>query len=85
MFFVGGEIRESAGFEQHVDQALVHYLIPVADRQKGPVVMYPGLGLSSYIFLSTPDGREGWAQAFARTATLQVEFDENGVWSSLPD
>ena len=38
MFFVGGEVRETAGFEQHVDQALVHYLVPDADRQKGSVL-----------------------------------------------
>ena len=75
MFFVGGEVRETAGFEQHVDQALVHYLIPDADRQKGPVVMYPGLGLSSYIYLSTPDGREGWAQAFARRGFSAYVYD----------
>ena len=66
MFYVGGEVRETAGFEQHVDQALVHYLVPETEEPGMPVVMYPGLGLSSYIYLSTPDGREGWAQAFAR-------------------
>ncbi len=75
MFFVGGEVRETAGFEQHVDQALVHYLIPVNDRDWGPVVMYPGLGLSSYIYLSTPDGREGWAQAFARRGFSAYVYD----------
>jgi len=26
----------------------------------------PGAGLSSSIYLGTPDGREGWAQYFAR-------------------
>lgn len=27
--------------------------------------MIPGLNLSSYIYLTTPDGRDGWAQRFA--------------------
>ena len=75
MFFVGGEVRETAGFEQHVDQALVHYLVPETQQPKAPVVMYPGLGLSSYIYLSTPDGREGWAQAFARRGYSAYVYD----------
>ena len=75
MFYVGGEVRDTAGFEQHVDQALVHYLVPDADQPKVPVVMYPGLGLSSYIYLSTPNGREGWAQAFVRQGSSAYVYD----------
>ncbi|MYJ94301.1 MAG: hypothetical protein F4053_01500, partial [Proteobacteria bacterium] len=75
MFYVGGEVRDTAGFEQHVDQALVHYMVPERDQPKAPVVMYPGLGLSSYIYLSTPDGREGWAQAFARRGFSAYVYD----------
>ena len=75
MFYVGGEVRDTAGFEQHVDQALVHYLVPETEEPGMPVVMYPGLGLSSYIYLSTPDGREGWAQAFARQGFSAYVYD----------
>ena len=75
MFYVGGEVRDTAGFEQHVDQALVHYLVPDTDQPGAPVLMYPGLGLSSYIYLSTPDGREGWAQAFARRGFSAYVYD----------
>ena len=75
LFYVGGEVRDTAGFEQHVGQALVHYLVPETDRPGPPVVMYPGLGLSSYIYLSTPDGREGWAQAFARRGLSAYVYD----------
>ena len=75
MFYVGGEVRDTAGFEQHVGQALVHYLVPETDRPGSPVVMYPGLGLSSYIYLSTPDGREGWGQAFARRGFSAYVYD----------
>ena len=75
MFYVGGEVRNTAGFEQHVDQALVHYLVPETDQPKAPVVMYPGLGLSAYIYLHTPDGREGWAQAFARRGFSAYVYD----------
>ena len=75
VFYAGGEVRDTAGFEQHVDQALVHYLVPDVDQPKMPVVMYPGLGLSSYIYLSTPDGREGWAQTFARQGFSAYVYD----------
>ena len=75
LFYVGGEVRNTAGFEQHVDQALVHFLVPDTEQPKTPVVMYPGLGLSSYIYLSTPDGREGWAQAFARRGFSAYVYD----------
>ena len=75
VFYAGGEVRDTAGFEQHVDQALVHYLVPDVDQPKTPVVMYPGLGLSSYIYLSTPDGREGWAQTFARQGFSVYVYD----------
>ena len=75
MFYVGGGVRETAGFEQHVDQALVHYLVPDVDAPKIPVVMYPGFGLSSYIYIATPDGREGWAQAFARRGFSAYVYD----------
>lgn len=75
MFYVGGEVRDTAGFEQHVGQALVHYLVPETGEPGMPVVMYPGLGLSAYIYLSTPDGREGWAQAFARQGFSAYVYD----------
>ena len=46
-------------------QARITYLIP-QHRTGAPIVLIPGFGLSSSIYLSTPDGREGWAQYFAR-------------------
>lgn len=45
--------------------ALEHYLRPESGRQDVAVMMIPGLNISSYIYLTTPDGRPGWAQAFA--------------------
>jgi pimeloyl-ACP methyl ester carboxylesterase len=54
---------ESGSF--YINEALVHYLRPENGRQGVSVVMIPGLNLSSYIYLTTPDGRPGWAQEFA--------------------
>jgi pimeloyl-ACP methyl ester carboxylesterase len=63
---------------QIVEQAPVHYLIPPEDKQEGkcPVVMVPGMGLTSYLYLATPDGRDGWAQIFAKAGHPVYVFDE---------
>ena len=69
---------------QIVEQALVHYLIPPKDRQeeKLPVIMVPGMGLTSYLYLATPDGRDGWAQIFARAGHPVYIFDEPASMSA---
>jgi len=63
---------------QIVEQAPVHYLIPPEDRRRGktPVIMVAGMGLSSYLYLGTPDGRAGWAQVFAAAGHPVYVFDE---------
>ena len=86
VLFVGG--REVAmtnagrfgGGNQIVDQAPVHFLIPPKEKREGktPIVMIPGMGLTSYIYLGTPDGRDGWAQIFARAGHPVYVFDEPG-------
>lgn len=47
------------------DGALVHFIKPTERKHDEPIIMIPGHNLSSYIFLTTPDGRPGWAQSFA--------------------
>jgi N-sulfoglucosamine sulfohydrolase len=83
--FVGGrEIssrgdggRHGGGAQSNIiEQAPVHYLIPHERRHDSPVVMLPGHGLTSYIYLSTPDGREGWAQRFARHGRAVYVMDQ---------
>lgn len=61
---------------QYVDDALVHYAIP-RHRQYGvPVVAIPGLALSSYLFLTTPDGRPGWIDLFADAGLAFYVFND---------
>jgi pimeloyl-ACP methyl ester carboxylesterase len=48
-----------------INQALVHFIKPSGKRHGVSVIMVPGHNLSSYIYLTTPDGRPGWAQEFA--------------------
>ena len=87
VFFVGGHEVEMPGGgrfgggctqTQIAGQARVYHLIPPAERRKGklPVVMVPGMGLTSYIYLGTPDGREGWAQMFAKAGYPVYVIDE---------
>ena len=75
----GGTGRFGGGSQtQIVEQAPVHYLIPPEGRggRKLPVIMVPGMGLTSYLYLATPDKRDGWAQLFARAAHPVYVFDE---------
>lgn len=86
VMFVGGrEVAMTSGgrFDtgnQIVDQAPVHYLIPPKDERAGksPIIMIPGKGLTSYLYLGTPDGRDGWAQLFAKAGHPVYVFDEPG-------
>jgi len=73
----GGGRRGGGSTQTNVaEQAPVHYLIPEKKTQALSVVMVPGLGLTSYLYLSTPDGREGWAQQFARRGYAVYVVDE---------
>ena len=81
VFYVGGREVSSAGGGggsqvNTIEQAPVHYLIPHERRQEAPVVMLPGHGLTSYIYLGTPDGREGWAQTFVRHGCSVYVMDQ---------
>jgi pimeloyl-ACP methyl ester carboxylesterase len=61
-FYVGDA---DAGTDGVVDgRAEVVSVRPETATAKTPVVMVPGLGLSPYIYLATPDGRAGWVERF---------------------
>ena len=75
----GNGARFSGGTQsQMVEQAPIHYLIPPKEdrRRKPPIVMVPGMGLTSYLYLGTPDGRDGWAPLFAQAGYPVYVFDE---------
>lgn len=59
---------------QVTGQSMVHYFAPSEERDVA-VLLYPGLGLTSYIFLATPDGREGWATLFASDGFTTYVYD----------
>ncbi|TKX81281.1 hypothetical protein EXE53_06070 [Halorubrum sp. SD626R] len=62
-FYVGNANTSSSTI---IDgRAEVVYTRPDTATDKSPVVMVPGLGLSPYIYTTTPDGRRGWVEYFA--------------------
>lgn len=77
VFFVGGERMDAPysdnrnadfptkGRSTVINQAKVSFFIPETITGAN-IVLIPGFGLSSSIYLTTPDGREGWAQYFVR-------------------
>src|SRR5262249_36555058 len=73
-----------------VGQAYVEYFIPQRLR-KGkttiPIVLVPGGGLVGVHFLTTPDGREGWADFFVRRGfpVYIVDVPGRGRAGFLPD
>jgi hypothetical protein len=77
VYYAGGreiERTDKPGDTVWVEQSMVHTLIP--DAPTGcPVVMVPGMGLSSFIYLGTPDGRKGWAQIFAEAGHPVYVYD----------
>jgi hypothetical protein len=75
-FFVGGEYKtvsqaQAGRFppqtgEITVNQMYVQYQIPLRGERHVPVVMVHGCCLSSKTWETTPDGRMGWSEYFAR-------------------
>src|SRR5215470_7798506 len=65
-FYVGGKYVESNGDVPMVGQAFVEFQIPQRQTHPYPIVMIHGGGQTGSGWISTPDGREGWAQYFLR-------------------
>lgn len=63
-FFAGGRYVEGEGGRTLLGQMYVHYQIPAKRRSPYPVVMIHGGGQTGVNFVSTPDGRRGWADYF---------------------
>ena len=81
VFTIGGKTvempaRRGGTQSQFVGQAVVHSLLPYEKSQPYPVVMIPGMGLKSTLYLDTPDGRDGWATVFAKQGFDVYVVDE---------
>jgi pimeloyl-ACP methyl ester carboxylesterase len=66
IFYVGGKYVESNGDMPMVGQAFVEYQIPQRQTHPYPIVLVHGGSQTGTGWISTPDGREGWAIHFLR-------------------
>jgi pimeloyl-ACP methyl ester carboxylesterase len=58
---VGGRETEKGGRTTLLEQMFVEYQIPARQTHPYPIVLIHGGGLTGSYWVSTPDGREGWA------------------------
>src|SRR5947209_18914321 len=65
-FYVGGKNTTVNGHTYVAGQMYVEMRIPVQQTHPFPIVMVHGGTRTGTTFTGTPDGRESWAQYFAR-------------------
>ena len=77
--FVGGQpVMRPGGGTIEVGQAWVLCMIPEVQRHPLPVIMVHGGGGQGTDFLSTPDGRPGWAARFLAAGFAVYVMDRPG-------
>lgn len=79
-FFVGAHyVRDGQAM---VGQAHVMVLTPTVRKHPTPLVFIPGAGQTITNFLSTPDGRPGWAKWFVERGWAVYLMDQPGRGAS---
>ena len=63
-FFVGGRYVGESGRARMQGAMYVEHLRPPRTTRPWPIVMFHGAGQTAMNWMSTPDGREGWAPWF---------------------
>ena len=76
--YAGGRIDRSIAGSPMVGQMYAEFWIPQRLRCPYPVVMIHGNWQTGANFTATPDGREGWAQYFARRGYAVYVVDQPG-------
>lgn len=77
-FFVGGNYVQNGDKKLMVGQMYVQYLTPQTVKHQYPIVMIHGTGQTGNNFLSTPDGRRGWAYDFLERGYRVYVVDQVG-------
>ena len=77
-FFVNGKYAKVQGGEAVAYQMYVEFQIPANRTSPFPVVIIHGRGQTGTNFIGTPDGREGWADYFARRGYAVYVVDQPG-------
>lgn len=65
LLFAGKTIAQHTYGSYYTNDALVNFILAENKTESAAIVMVPGLNLTSYIFITTPDDRKGWAELFA--------------------
>jgi pimeloyl-ACP methyl ester carboxylesterase len=77
-FYVGGKSTTVNGKTYVVGQMYVEMRIPAKQTHPYPIIMVHGGTRTGTTFTGTPDGREGWAQYFARRGYAVYVVDQPG-------
>jgi pimeloyl-ACP methyl ester carboxylesterase len=76
-FYIGGHYVEDNGDQPMIGQMYVQYQIPYERTHALPIVMVHGGSQTGSGFISTPDGREGWATYFLRRGYAVYVVDQS--------
>ena len=77
-FYVGGKNTVVSGHTYVVGQMYVEMRIPAQQTHPFPIIMVHGGTRTGTTYTGTPDGREGWAQYFARRGYAVYVVDQPG-------
>jgi pimeloyl-ACP methyl ester carboxylesterase len=77
-FYVGGKPTTVNGRSYVVGQMYVEMRIPIKQTHPYPIIMVHGGTRTGTTFTGTPDGRESWAQYFARRGYAVYVVDQPG-------
>jgi len=64
IFYAGGEFSSDGGKTRAHGQMFVEVYVPKQIRHPWPIIMFHGAGQTNVNWLTTPDGRPGWADWF---------------------
>jgi len=76
-FYIGGRYVEDNGDQPMIGQMYVQYQIPFERTHTLPIIMVHGGSQTGSGFISTPDGREGWATYFLRRGYAVYVVDQS--------
>jgi pimeloyl-ACP methyl ester carboxylesterase len=76
VFFVGGRYQSTPSGTVMDGQMYVQFQMPAHKHHRYPIVLIHGHGQSGVNFISTPDGREGWADLFLRQGYAVYVVDQ---------
>jgi pimeloyl-ACP methyl ester carboxylesterase len=84
-FWIAGEPRETPAGTASFGSMYVERLVPATTTQPHPVVLVHGGGGQATDYLTTPDGRPGWAQQLAAEGYTVYVVDRPGHGRSPHD